>query len=90
MTTGNPGRDARISIIGLTALAVVGMAGAWYSIDRLIVDGAVTRKVADACQAVASACGAAVSPVVSYLPGARTLLAALSLAALVFAIVKAA
>ncbi|MHB0977200.1 MAG: M56 family metallopeptidase [Candidatus Aquicultorales bacterium] len=90
MTTGNPRKDARISIIGLVLLAVLGLAGVFYVLDKWLVGGLITQRIAAACQSAVAACGTAAASWTGYLPEAKIFLAALSLGALLFAAVKAA
>ncbi|MCL5291530.1 MAG: M56 family metallopeptidase [Actinobacteria bacterium] len=87
--TGNPRRDAKISIIGLVLFALLGLVGVGYLLDRWFIGGGVTQRVAAACQSLVKACSTAISPVLSYLPGARVFLLSVSLAALGFALIKA-
>lgn len=90
MTTEDPRRNAKISIMGMTALAVVGVAGVAFLLDRWIVGGAVARKVAEACQLAVRTCSTALSPMVAYIPGIRIAAASLGVAAFVYALIKAA
>ncbi len=90
MTPVNSERKAKLSIVGLVALASAAALTIGFLIDNFLIGGAASESVLAACRSVVSACEGAASKFFAWPPDARYALTAMGIAALSFAALKAA